>query len=151
MDEIRPWLFIGAYRDTINKSYLDFKSIRTMLQLAERVEQQNILFLYLPVEDVAPVSSEHIRQGVDFILDQKQKGHRVLVACGAGINRSSAFCAAALKESESLSLFDAFKEVKKFHPESMPHEPVWESLCSYYHEHTPYLDVMRLGIELRKG
>jgi hypothetical protein len=27
-----------------------------------------------------------------------------------------------------LCLLDAFKEVKKRHPESMPHEPVWESL-----------------------
>src|SRR5512145_1242 len=145
MDEIRPWLFIGAYRDTLNKRYLDFKSIKAMLQLAERVEQPNILSLYLPVEDLAPVSSKHIRQGVDFIREHKQKGNRVLVACGAGINRSSAFCAAALKEEEGLSLFDAFKEVKRLQPESMPHEPVWKSLCEYYGEFTPHLDVMRLG------
>jgi protein-tyrosine phosphatase len=147
MDQIRPWLFIGAYRDTINKSYLDFKSIRAMLQLAERVEQPDISSLYLPVEDVAPVQWKYIRQGVDFILEHKQKENRVLVACGAGINRSSSFCAAALKESEGLSLFDAFKEVKKVHPESMPHEPVWESLRNYYNDSTPYLDVMRLGID----
>ena len=147
MDEIRPWLFIGAYRDTLNKSYLDLKSIQAMLQLAEKVEQQNIISLYLPVEDLAPISSDHLRQGVDFIKEHKQQGNRVLVACGAGINRSSAFCAAALKEEEEgLSLFDAFKEVKYKHPESMPHEPVWDSLCKYYNEWTPYFDVMRLGI-----
>jgi hypothetical protein len=68
--------------------------------------------------------------------------HRILVACGAGINRSTAFCTAALKEEEGTSLFDAFKEVKKKHPESLPHQPVWESLCEYYNESTPYLDVM---------
>lgn len=151
MDQIRPWLFIGAYRDTINKSCLDFKSIRAMLQLAERVEQPDIVSLYLPVEDIAPVSSKHLRQGVDFILENKRKDHRVLVACGAGINRSSAFSAAALKEDEGLSLLDAFKEVKRYHPESMPHEPVWNSLCAYYKESTPYLDVMRLGITFHKG
>ena len=149
MDEIRPWLFIGAYRDTLNKSYLEFKSIRAMLQLAEKAEQPEIVSLYLPVEDVAPISGKHIRQGVDFILEHKQKGNRILVACGAGINRSSAFCAAALKEEERLNLFDAFKEVKRLHPESMPHEPVWNSLCEYYGETTLYLDVMRLGISIR--
>ena len=146
MDEIRPWLFIGKYRDTLQLSYLRSKSIQAMLQLAEKVEQPNIVSLYLPVEDLAPISSGHIRQGVDFIRTHKAKGTRVLVACGAGINRSSSFCAAALKEEEGLSLFEAFKEVKRLHPESMPHQPVWESLCKYYNETTPYLDVMRLPI-----
>ena len=146
MDQIRPWLFIGAYRDTLYRSYLDFKFIQAMPQLAEKVEQPNIISLYLPVEDLAPISSNHIRQGVDFIREHKEKGNRVLVACGAGINRSSAFSAAALKEAEGLSLFDAFKQVKHKHPESMPHEPVWDSLCSYYNEFIPYLDVMRLSL-----
>jgi len=146
MDEVRPWLFIGSYRDTKNVWYLNLKNIRAMLQLAEKVEQPNIVSLYLPVEDLAPVSSVHIQQGVDFIREHKAKGNSVLVACGAGINRSSSFCAAALKEEEGLSLFEAFKEVKRNHPESMPHEPVWESLCKYYDETTPYLDVIRLPI-----
>ena len=146
MDEIRPWLYIGKYRDTINKTYLESKNIQTMLHLAEKVEQQGIISLYLPVEDMEPIRSDLLKQGIDFILEEKGKGHRVLVACGAGINRSSAFCIATLKEAEGLSLLDAFKEVKNKHPESMPHKPVWESLCKYYGEDIPYLDVMRAGI-----
>ena len=146
MDQIRPWLFIGSYRDTKHLAYLQFKSISAMLQLAERVEQPEIVSLYLPVEDLAPISGAHIRQGLDFIREQKEKGNRILVACGAGMNRSSAFSAAALKEAESLTLFEAFKEVKRCHPESMPHQPVWDSLCEYYRESIPYLQVMRIRI-----
>jgi protein-tyrosine phosphatase len=146
MDQIRPWLFIGSYRDTKHLAYLQFKSITAMLQLAERVEQPAIVSLYLPVEDLAPISSVHIRQGLDFIREQKDKGNRILVAGGAGMNRSSAFSAAALKEAESLTLFEAFKEVKRCHPESMPHQPVWDSLCEYYKESIPYLEVMRIRI-----
>ena len=146
MDEIRPWLYIGKYQDTINKAYLESKNIQAMLQLAEKVKQPGITSLYLPVEDLEPIPSDLLRQGIDFILQEKGKGHRVLVACGAGINRSSAFCIVTLLETEGLSLMDAFKEVKSKHPESMPHQPVWESLCKYYGESVPYLDVMRAGI-----
>lgn len=146
MDEIRPWLLIGKYRDTLNSAYLADKRVSAMLQLAEKVEQPNIVSLYLPIEDFAPIQHQFLREGVDFIRQQKKNGHRILVACGAGINRSSAFCAAAIKEEEGLSLFDAFQEVKKKHIESLPHEPVWESLCKFYNETTPYLEVMMVRV-----
>ena len=146
MDEIRPWLYIGSVRDTANEHYLAYKSIQAMLQLAAKVEHPEIKILYLLVEDFAPLNFDLLKKGVEFIREQKRLDHRILVACGAGINRSSSFCTAALKEEEGLSLFEAFKEVKRLHPESMPHEPVWESLCKYYNEITPYLDVMRLPI-----
>lgn len=146
MDQIRPWLYIGKYRDTINRAYLDHKSIKAMLLLAEHVDQPGIVSLYLPVQDVAPISVAHIRQGVGFIREQKAKGNRVLVACSAGMNRSSALTTAALKEEEGLSLLESFTIVKHIHPESMPHQPVWESLCQYYGEDVHYLDIMRLGI-----
>jgi protein-tyrosine phosphatase len=147
MDEIRPWLYIGKYRDTLDKNYLDFNSIKAMLQLADRVEQAGIKSLFLPVEDVGSTSPILIKQGVDFILAEKEKGHNILVACGAGINRSTAFCMSALKEVEGLILLDAFKDIKSKHPASMLHEPVWESFCRYYNESTPYLDIMRLSIQ----
>jgi hypothetical protein len=147
MDKIRSWLYIGQYRDTLDKNYLDFKAIKAMLQLAGRVEQKGINTLFLPVQDLGPTSLDLIRQGVDFILAEKEKGNKILIACGAGINRSTAFCMAALKEVEGLSLLEAFKEIKRIHPESMPHEPVWESFCRYYDESTPYLDVMRMSIQ----
>ena len=146
MDEIRAWLYIGKYRDTLDKKYLDFKRIQSMLQLAGPINQQNINSLYLPVEDLEPTAHHLIRQGVDFILAEKEKGNKILVACGAGMNRSTAFCMAALKEVEGLSLLGAFKEIKRRRPESMSHKPVWESFCSYYNETTPYFEIMKLSI-----
>ncbi len=147
MDEIRPWLYIGSYRDTLNKSYLDFKSIKAMLQLAEKVEQTGIASLYLPVEDIGETQPTLIKQGVEFILAEKQKGSKILVACGAGINRSTAFCMAALKEAEGLPLLDAFKAVHKKHPVALPNELVWGSFCKYYNESPPYLDAMRIAAQ----
>jgi protein-tyrosine phosphatase len=146
MDEIRPWLFIGNIRDTANKSYLAHKSIQAVLQLAMEVDYPGMTCLYLPVEDFAPLEFDLLKKGVAFIREQKRLGNRLLVACAAGINRSSSFCTAALKEEEGLSLFDAFKEVRMKRAESMPHEPVWESLCEYYGETIPYIDLLRLKI-----
>ena len=143
MDEIRPWLFVGKYRETQQISYLRSKSIQAMLQLADSVEHPGISSLYLPVEDYAPLKFKLLERGLTYIHEQKTVGNRILVACGMGINRSSTFCIAALKEEEGLSLLDAFKDVKTKHPEAMPHEPIWESLCNYYQEKVPYLDLMR--------
>lgn len=147
MDEIRPWLYIGKYRDTIDRSNLNRQSIQGMLQFAEPVEQSGIVSLYLRVEDMEPTPHHIIKQGMEFILAEKDKGHKILVACGAGINRSTAFCVAALKEVEHISLIDAYKEVKKKHFDAFPNKPVWESFCEYYNESAPYLDIMRLSVQ----
>jgi protein-tyrosine phosphatase len=147
MDEIRPWLYIGNFSDTQNKNQLDFKSIRAMLQLAAPVKLSGITSLYLSVSDMSPIKHEHFKQGVEFVLTEKKKGNKILVACAAGINRSTGFCIATLKEAEGLSLLDAFKEVKRSRPQIMPHELVWKSLCSYYNEETSYIDLMRASAQ----
>jgi protein-tyrosine phosphatase len=138
MDPIRSWLYIGKYRETVSRSLLAVNRIQAMLQLAELVEQPGITSLYLPVEDVEPIPPLLLSQGVAFVREHKREGRRVLVACGAGINRSCAFAVATLKEEEGLNLLDAFREVKRKHSEAMPHQPVWESLCNYYQEDVPY-------------
>lgn len=137
MDQIRPWLFIGKYRDTLNYRLLSVNGIKAMLQLAEPVTQPNITSVFLSVEDFAPIPSNLLRQGVDFIKTQKNLERPILVACGAGINRSTAFCVAALHEEEEMGLLQAFRAVKQKHSIALPHPPVWESLCKYYQETVP--------------
>jgi protein-tyrosine phosphatase len=147
MDEIRPWLYIGNYNDTLNKDDLDSKSIQAMLQFAAQVQQIGVTSLYLPIKDMSPIPPYLFKEGVEFVQSEKEKGHTILIACAAGINRSTAFCIASLKEIEGLSLLDAFKEVKRSHSKSMPQEMVWESLCSYYQEETSYLDLLRTSAQ----
>jgi protein-tyrosine phosphatase len=138
MNPIRPWLYIGKYRETLNRTLLAVNHIQAMLQFAEPVEQPGITSLYLPVEDLAPIPPEFLKQGVGFVRTEKCRGHTILIACGAGINRSSAFATAVLKEEENLGLLEAFRTVQQRHPDAMPHRPVWESLCRYYQETVPY-------------
>jgi protein-tyrosine phosphatase len=144
MNAIRPWLYIGKYRETLDIELLSRKKIGAMLQLAQAVQQPGITSLYLPVDDGVPLPEYLLRQGVDFVLSEKRRDQRVLIACGAGISRSAAFAVAALKEAEGLGLLEAAKTVRKHHPPTMLHPALWESLCSYYEEEVPFITVLSM-------
>ena len=45
MNKIRPWLYIGKYRETKNSFLLEAHQIGAMLQLAELVEHTGIISL----------------------------------------------------------------------------------------------------------
>jgi protein-tyrosine phosphatase len=92
----------------------------------------------LRIEDAEWLSSDAIREGIDFIIEQKMSGHAVLVCCSGGFSRSVAFAVAALREVEGMSLSEALATVREHHPEAQPHPLIWESLCAYYQE--PYGD-----------
>jgi protein-tyrosine phosphatase len=138
VNAIRDWLCIGKYSETANLDLLHRRRVGAMLQLAEAVEQPDILSFYLEVEDGLPLARVHLRAGVGFILAQRQAGRTVLVACGAGVSRSPAFATAALKEAEALSLADAHQTIRRLHPPTLIHPKIWYSLCNYYQEEAPF-------------
>ena len=109
-----------------------------MLQLAELVEHPGLTSFYLEVEDGEPLPYNLLRSGIDFVVAAKQRGHNVLISCGAGISRSAVFTIAVLKEVEEISLLDAFLVVKQKHPHTLPHPTIWESVCNYYGEDNIY-------------
>jgi len=143
MHQVRPWLFIGKYSETLNHDLLDRHRIRAILELAAPVEYDEITTLYLPVDDGAALRPNVLPNGVAFVRSEYAQGNRVLIACGAGISRSVAFAIAALKEEENLNLVDAFHEIAKVHPEGMPHPELWQSLCDYYGENMSFLEMWR--------
>jgi len=75
-----------------------------MLQLADDVPQAGIVSLYNPVEDEVPLPADSLKARLAFVREQKLSGHKVLIACGAGISRPVTFTVAALKEEEGLGL-----------------------------------------------
>lgn len=146
MNKIRPWLYIGNYREAEYDDRLEFNEIKAILTFTKKIESNNIETLYLPIEDMEPVKSEYIKTGLGFILQEKEKGNNILIVCSAGISRSAMFCTAALKEVEGVSLIDAFKEVKQAHLIALPNKPVWDSFCEYYGEPlSSYIEVMKFS------
>lgn len=142
MNQIRPWLYIGKYRETTNGALLHSYSIGAMLQLAEGVKQEGIASLYVPVEDGEPLPVPALEQGIAFVRAQKAQDRNVLVACGAGISRSVTFAIAALHEEEGLSLPAAYRSIRASHKEARPHFALWNSLCQYYGERMKYVDLI---------
>jgi hypothetical protein len=63
MDAIRPWLYIGKYRDTLNHALLLSYNIQALLQFAEQTIYPDITHLYLPVEDGLPLDPALLAQG----------------------------------------------------------------------------------------
>ena len=143
MHAIRPWLIIGSYRDRQDRVSLDAYGITAMLELAGQFHHPGITSLYLPIEDGEPIDQSILARGIAYILAQHATGGIVLVACGAGISRSTTFAIAALKEAEDLSLLAAAQEVRRSYPNGMPHHALWSSLCAYYQEPVSYLALVR--------
>ena len=149
MNQIRPWLYIGKYRETKDLILLKAHQIGAMLQLAELVEYSGIISLYLPVEDGVSLPEPILTEGIDFIKTQKDQGRTVMVSCGAGISRSTTFAIAALKEIEQLNLSDSFQEIILHHPETMPHPALWKSVCEYFMEDISYSTMLAFNKNYR--
>jgi protein-tyrosine phosphatase len=140
MYPIRPWLYVGKFRETLDYNLLHTSQINAMMQLAESVQQPNISSLFIAIEDGKPLPFDQLKTGIEFVQLEKTRGGKVLIACGAGISRAASFAIATLKEQENLSLLDAFWQVRTKHPEAMPHPALWQSLCEYYSENVPHPD-----------
>jgi protein-tyrosine phosphatase len=141
MYKIRPWLFIGNYRETNNRILLSSYDIGAMLQLADHVPQPGVASLYVAVEDGQALPPDKLRQGVDFVRARKAEGKKVLVACGAGISRSVTFTIAVLREEEGLGLVEAYGQIIQIHPGAMPHSQLWESMRAYYNDGVSYTEL----------
>lgn len=140
MIQIRPWLYHGKYRDTINAELMYNRKIKAILHLADNVQHAGIETLYIPIDDGEPIPQHFIKEGLDFVM--RYHPQTILIACGAGISRSTTFTAGALKLTENLSLLDALQEIKALHDMAMPHPAVWQSMCEYFGEPFNINDVL---------
>src|SRR5690349_21418517 len=134
MHFIRPWLAIGSYRETRDPSLLGINKIGALLHLESDIRHPGIQTLYIPIDDGTTVAPALFRQGAAFGGAQHAAGRIVLVACAAGISRSSSFAIAALREIEGLDLLAAYRAIHQRHREALPHHLLWESLCACYGE-----------------
>lgn len=151
MYRIRDWLYLGKYAQTRVRTVLDNNGITAMLQLASPIGYEDIPMLFIPMEDSAPLLKDHVEAGLQFIRDHKAAGHRILVACGAGISRSVVMAMAALREHEGLTLFEAYRAVYEKHPAAKPNHDLVLALAKYYGIDMDLLDVWDALNEVQQG
>ena len=145
MDAVRPYLYIGTLRETLDLPLLQRENIGAMLQLCRRVEQPGIAVHFLNIDDGVPLDADVLREGVRFIREQKALGKTVLSACGAGISRSVTFAIATLKEEEGLPLLSAYRQIVQVRPDARPHPALWQSLCAAYGESVPLIEMVKVS------
>lgn len=141
MYKIRDWLYVGKYSQTRRLDMLEASGITAMLQLAEPIGHAGIESHFVQLDDGVPMPHDKIAEGIEFIREQKAQGKTVLVACGAGISRSTIFAMAALMEEEDLELFEAYGAVYQNHRAARPHHELCISLSEYYGKALDLLEV----------
>ena len=141
MYQIRPWLFTSSHHATHDLSILQDHNIGAMLQLFRPVQQEGIESTYIAIEDGYPLTEEMLDKALDFIRKSREAGHTLLIACGAGISRSTTFAMAALKVIEGLTIPQAFWTVREGNPRAMPDQDHWDGLCAYFDEDASFWDL----------
>lgn len=141
MHQIRDWLYITSYGLASNADYIRKEGFDAMLQLHRKIELADVDSLYLALRDGEAIPAADIVAAVQFVVDHHGAGEKVLITCGAGISRSVTMTVAALKAIEGGDLETIYRDVREHHPEAMPDQVHWESICNYFGETIPFWEL----------
>ncbi|MCA9911748.1 MAG: dual specificity protein phosphatase family protein [Anaerolineae bacterium] len=134
MHQIRDWLTISNYGLASNEDYIRKEGFGAMLQLHRPIVLPGIETLYLAMRDGEAIAHTDIASAVTFVQDHHTAGEKVLITCGAGVSRSVTMAIAALKAIEGGDLETIYRDVRVHHPEALPDQVHWDSICAYFGE-----------------
>lgn len=125
--QIAPNVFIGNFIAASHARELGFSAILNMAKELEMFypDEDNIEYKKLGALDGAhnPIDISFIEEGVKWIEDKVENGHKVLVHCRAGIGRSGSIGIAYLYSKNSQWSFkDTLKNIWSFKPDIYPHK-----------------------------
>ncbi|TFK72451.1 phosphatases II [Pluteus cervinus] len=110
MHEIIKNLWLGDWSSSQDAETLKAKDITSILCVLPGDARQPEGFIHYQIQiNDEPTENilVHLRSAIDFIQEQLDTGHGILVHCGAGISRSPAVVAAYLMHNYNLTVEEA--------------------------------------------
>lgn len=115
MREVIPGLWIGNVRDARSYSTIIGSGIEAIVDLAieetPATPPRELLYCRIPLVDGSGNAANRLQLAVQTVSWLLEAGVPVLVACSAGMSRSPAIAAAAVAQSQELSLENALRRV----------------------------------------
>jgi hypothetical protein len=81
----------------------------------QAAEHPGKAYKWISAADYGAVSPEHLREALEWLQEQTDKGERILIHCRHGISRSPAFLAAFMVKSGISSSFEEAKATISLH------------------------------------
>lgn len=94
--------------------------------------EDSFTLLDMPIPDGEYLDGEVIDTITNFIHQQVEAGHKVLVHCHMGVSRSVSMVMAYLIAYEGMTLAEAFGILREGRPSAYPHEMLLVSLIDRY-------------------
>jgi len=121
--EITPMILLGRLPHHVsNIKQLQLHGVKAIVAVTEEWELQvhpkhfldnGISFLLLPTPDYFSPTIQQIEQGIEFINNAENLGHKVYIHCHAGRGRSAILVIAYLVVKNGWTLAEAFSYVRK--------------------------------------
>jgi len=133
IDHVVDGVYISGWRATKHEIELLGAGLTHVLKLYESVPYFSPHFTTLEnvCVDGEPLPAGVLDRSVDFIRTRVAANQLVLVMCGAGISRSATMVLAYMVD-HGYDLHEAYKILKKAHPDANPHPALWQSLITRY-------------------
>jgi len=101
VSQITPQLHVGGQYRQRGRRHLTLRGITAVVSMRIEFDDEEAgiapeRYLYLPTVDDTPPSLEHLREGVDFIAEEIERGGGVYIHCGSGVGRAPTMAAAYL-------------------------------------------------------
>lgn len=127
MSQVTPHVHVGGQYRQRGWKRLRKRGITAVVNLRAEFDDQAAgiapqRYLYLPTIDDAPPSLQQLREGVDFITEEIQRGGSVYVHCGSGVGRAWTMAAAYLVSTD-LTPNEARAKIRAARPFVRPKPP----------------------------
>ncbi len=134
VDQVVEGLYIGGGDAIPYAQALREARITRVLKLSpsEQAWPDDFLVFENGLDDNELVPPGCFERSAAFIREQREAGHNVLVACWAGVSRSSTFVLAYLVGELGYDLRDAWALLRARHPRAWPAPEMWTSLIAHF-------------------